>query len=354
MEAVALYIYDGEWKCAIYRGNHDGVRKLDVKKSLGMITEIKDISESGVPELLDFDIIIPVSHKKKPLAYAVIAKNKSEAMDDDVIPFIQTLTNIVAVAIENKNLGKEQIRQAGIKRELEFAAEMQAMLFPEQLPDNKEFEMHATYHPHREVGGDYYDYIRLVNFESLICMADVSGKGVPAALLMSNFQANLHALANNYSSLPKLASQLNTRVIKTAKGEKFITVFLGKYNAQTHVMHYVNAGHNPPILYDGKEMTLLSEGSTGLGMLDDLPFVQEGIVNIRPGTFLLCYTDGLVETENESGMAYGMERLRNFISENAKTGTLASFHEKLLHEIESFKGDGPHADDITLLSARFH
>jgi sigma-B regulation protein RsbU (phosphoserine phosphatase) len=349
---LALFIHDQEWKCAVFYGSKPLSDDFDVMQHLIHINEMRAPNDSDPASLKEFELIIPVTHKNKPLAFVMMSMPQGE-MVDELLPFIQTITNIVAVAIENKNLAKEQITQIGIKKEMEFAAEMQGMLFPSYLPKNKDVEINATYLPHREVGGDYYDYLRLINFEFLICMADVSGKGVPAALMMSNFQANLHALANQYSSLPKLVNQLNSRVNKTAKGEKFITMFLGKFNSQTRELNYVNAGHNPPLLIQNNEISFLEEGTTGLGMLDELPFVNEGKVYISPGSLLLCYTDGVVELENEEGELYGTEPLKKFLSENSEIGSMPDFHKKLLETFNKHRGSKDFVDDITLLSCRF-
>ena len=353
VDKLALFIYDQEWKCAVYYGAEPLRDDFDVQDYLIHIQEIRESKEYEKDALKEFELIIPVTHKNKALAFVLMGIPKGEVVVDELVPFIQTLTNIVAVAIENKNLAKEQITQVGIKKEMEFAAEMQGMLFPSYLPKNRDVEIFATYLPHREVGGDYYDYLRLINFEFLICMADVSGKGVPAALMMSNFQANLHALANQYNTLPKLVSQLNTRVNKTAKGEKFITMFLGKFNSQTRELHYVNAGHNPPILFQNNEIIFLESGTTGLGMLDELPFVNEGKIHISPGSILLCYTDGVVELENEDGEQYGIDALKRFLIENAEIGSMEDFHKKLLESFNRYRGGRDFVDDITLLSCRF-
>ena len=108
---------------------------------------------------------------------------------NELVPFIHTITNLIVVAIENNTIANEKIRQAGIRKELELAAQMQSLLFPTQLPRVKGYEIHATYLPHQEVGGDYYDFIPVSENEFIFCMADVSGKGIPAALLMSNIMA---------------------------------------------------------------------------------------------------------------------------------------------------------------------
>jgi len=162
--------------------------------------------------------------------------------------FVQTLSNIIVVAIENIRLFNESLRQEALKKELELASKMQSMLIPrkETLPRNEKLHLTAFYHPHFDVGGDYYDCIILNKDEVGFCIADVSGKGISAALLMSNFQANLRALFTHEISLPALVERLNERVISSANGEKFITLFIAKFNYRTNDLVYINAGHNAP------------------------------------------------------------------------------------------------------------
>ena len=154
------------------------------------------------------------------------------------------------------------------------------------------------------MGGDYYDFIWLNANEFAFCVADVSGKGVPAALLMSNFQANLRVLLFYIPSLTELVKELNSKVMASAKGEKFITFFIAKYNLKTQTLTYVNAAHNPPLLASGNTISELKIGCTGLGMFDEIGLIEEGILSISPDSTILCYTDGLVELENEKSQNF--------------------------------------------------
>jgi len=268
--------------------------------------------------------------------------------------FIQTLSNVIIVAIENKRLFRETLRQEALKREMELASKMQSMLIPkkEQLPDNGHIKMFAFYHPHFEVGGDYYDVIELNDTEIGFCIADVSGKGISAAILMSNFQANLQALFNKEIPLEQLLEKLNRRVMRSAKGEKFITLFIAKYNFDTRELKYVNAGHNPPILYktQSKETVQLTNGSVGMGMLDELPFLEVQTVQMDERSKLLCFTDGLVEVLNESGIEFGTEKLevemRNDDPVDANVNTIIKKQGIL-------EGSASIFDDISILSAEF-
>jgi sigma-B regulation protein RsbU (phosphoserine phosphatase) len=272
---------------------------------------------------------------------------------NELIPFIQTITNLIVVAIENHHVASEKIRQAAMRRELELAAQMQSILFPLTLPDTEHYRLSSFYLPHQEVGGDYYDYIRLNEDEFVICMADVSGKGIPAALLCSNFQANLHAHVEVSSSLADLVRLLNKKVFSSAKGEKFITFFIARYNVRTRELTYVNAGHNPPLLIHEKVVYMLNEGSTALGMFEELPFVNVGKTYVPGNAFLHCYTDGVTEVENESGEDYGLFRLREFFTARIQEPDIRKQQQQLVDVLTSFKGKGSYTDDITLLSCWF-
>lgn len=138
------------------------------------------------------------------------------------------------------------------------------------MPKNEKIWITAFYHPHFDVGGDYYDVINLSENEVGFCIADVSGKGISAALLMSNFQANLRALFTSGIDLQLLVVKLNDCVMKSANGEKFITLFVAKYSQTAKELEYINAGHNHPILYetDSKNLAFLKEGCVGIGMLE--------------------------------------------------------------------------------------
>jgi sigma-B regulation protein RsbU (phosphoserine phosphatase) len=202
------------------------------------------------------------------------------------------------------------------------------------------------------VGGDYYDFIKLNENEVAFCVADVSGKGVSAALLMANFQANIRALFKHNSSLTEIIHDLNTLVFDNAKGEKFITIFLAKYNILTRMLTYINAGHNPPIMLCDNTMLQLTTGSIGVGMLPEIPRVREGVVHVSSGTVLVCYTDGLVEQNNEVGDDFGVEKLKEVMLK--KQGIeMKKLNTNIILALYKFKQDVSYVDDIALFSCKF-
>lgn len=353
---LLLFNYDKGWNCLLKYGVDDEFYRIDVEKELIPITEISPLETANKELKRTFDIVIPVFHKNEPLAYVLVGDLSEEKLEISPtikhLPFIQTLTNIIIVAIENKKLVKENIRQAALKRELELASEMQSMLFPKKLPDNKQLQVDALYLPHQQVGGDYYDFIRINNDEVAFCMADVSGKGVAAALLASNFQANLRILLKQTVSLTALVSELNTKVLENANGEKFITLFIAIYNFATRQLKYVNAGHNPPLLVNNGKIATLEKGCTVLGIFEQLTGVKEGEVLINTPATIVCYTDGVVEAENEIGKDFGIESLIQLIEKEPDL-VMADLNKRILDEVNLHKGEMPYTDDIALFSCRF-
>jgi sigma-B regulation protein RsbU (phosphoserine phosphatase) len=351
---LVLYIHEDSWQQMLSFGLPEGFHLEDVETRLGELNQLQ-FNNVRMPEWVKgFESIIPVYHNDRALAYAFIGEVRNPEITNlkEVLPFIHTVTNIIVVAIENKRLTRDTIRQAQMQRELELAARMQSMLFPVSIPHNHRIDLLATYLPHQQVGGDYYDYIPLNDDEVLICLADVSGKGISAALLMSNFQANLNAKAPFFKSLESLAMDLNGSVNSAARGEKYITVFLGLLNTKTHLLHYVNAGHNPPFIVNGSSVEFLETGTTGLGMFPELPFVSSGQAHLLPGSILFCYTDGIVEQESSTGEPYGLDRFVALASLHADAVDTRGMHKILLDDFQGFKADTDALDDVTLLTCR--
>ncbi len=331
---------------------------IDVEKDLSQHEEITSTSSTENENLSAYDFIIPVYHDVKAIAYVLIGDvdEEKEGVSPTIkhLRFIQTLTNIIFVAIENKRLYEQSLKQERIKKEMELASRMQSMLIPDTdlFPENKDLNIASFYLPHFDVGGDYFDFEKLSDTDYFFCVADVSGKGISAALLMSNFQASLKAYLTTGINLTELVRLLNNRVVINAQGEKFITFFAGKYNSETRKLQYINAGHNAPFLYDKKtkKLTELKDGCPGIGMLDEIPFINEGFVNIENSSKLICFTDGLAELENDNHEEIGLSELEKCMSNNK---TVNENFECLQKTLNLKKGNPALFDDITILGIDF-
>jgi phosphoserine phosphatase RsbU/P len=357
---IVIFKFQNGWEI-ILNTAHDfeTVNQIDIEKDLSPYTDIRFISNSGNTKLKDYDFVIPVYNNNNPLAYILIGD-----IDEDMagmspvikhLHFIQTISNIIITAIENIRLFNESLKQESLRKELELASKMQSMLIPKitSLPRSEKMLVSAYYQPHFEVGGDYFDFIEMGENEFGFCIADVSGKGMSAAILMSNFQATLRALFTKEIPLKVLIDRLNDRVMANANCEKFVTLFIGRYNFKSHELEYVNAGHNPPLLYEveSAELSLLKSGCVGLGMLDFIPYVMKGDCYITGNTKLLLYTDGLVELleGNEVNVATALleEQLCN-------SNSVEDNIHQIIRKLSIEEGNTAIFDDITMLGIQLY
>lgn len=335
-----------------------GINGKPLEKNFESYKDLSDISVGdfsidGVDEA--FEIVIPVFHHGELLSLLFLADPEEKMGISPIIKhlnFIQTIANLISVAIVNKRLHKEEIVKERLNREMELAADMQNSLIPPNDFDNKRLSLNAHYHPHHLIGGDYYDYF-IDESRIVFCMADVSGKGISAAMFMSNFQAKLHSLLKNTDlRLAELVDKLHNEIDQLSNGDRFITFFIGEFNFDTHLLEYVNAGHNPPLLYKNNTLIELKKGTTGLGMVRTLPRVNVGSEVLKTGSTVMCYTDGITETINNKGEWYGEDRLRSIVENNSK-GTPKNTNQMLLNSINEFKGNMDDHDDFALLTLCF-
>lgn len=343
---------EGEWKCSSSHGIENPVYFIKNPQIFIDYKHISKLNDEMVTKLKGISFIIPIRHKEEPIAFILIGFKDQNVDEYNRIKFITTISNIIAVAIENKRLFKRQVDQEKLKKEMEVASQVQQMLIPTKLPENKSYSVSTIYHPHTTVGGDFISCVESRKGQLSICIADVSGKGVPAALLMANFQAMYQSATSYFKDPKKIIKNLNQHVFNITKGEKFITCFLGIYDYEKSTLTYINAGHNPPILFQNGKSALLKKGTTILGAFEDIPFLEIGEVNVEKDALLLCYTDGLVELQNNDGEYYQEKRLLDFVARN-KDCKDCDINNKLLEEIDLFKQSSDFQDDIAVLTIRF-
>ena len=355
VEKMLLYIRnENTWEC-VSRIHEENIIDSDKLEFIfGQYTRLHTIKKNDPEALHTFDILIPVYHKKMPLAYALIGGIKQKVDIYNKIQFITTITNIVAVAIENKRLFKRQLEQERFDRDIKLAREVQQMLIPEELPSTEAFELGSIYKPHSNVGGDYIDYIRFDEDRFVFCIADISGKGVAAAILMANFQAIIQSLIFQYKDLETFIFALNETVFKRiTKSDKYITFFIAEVNTKTRKLKYINAGHYPPMLCMNGEIQRLTKGCTVIGAFEKMPFIEEDVIDLKKESLILTFTDGLTELKNERGEYLQEEKIEKFVRDN-KNSSVNDFNDKLLKEIDQFKGSKNYEDDIAILTCKIN
>lgn len=250
---------------------------------------------------------------------------------------------------------QERAERALVEQELALAANIQKELFPERMPEIDGYDIAAHTRPARVCGGDYYDALALEAGNGdrrgtyLFCVADVSGKGLPASLLMSNMQATLRALSGRGVSLVELATRTNELLHATSPSNKFVTAILLEIDPATGAGRYVNAGHNECVLMRraAGEMELLKSTGLPLGMLPGMSYEEKNF-QLKPGDVLALYSDGVTEAYDENEQEWGDERLCDLLRA-VNSEPAQAIVGKVFEEIDRFAGTAPQHDDITLL-----
>ncbi len=302
---------------------------------------------------LGINVVSPVVVQGKKKGFLLIGKKATggEFSSED-LQFIKLIGDTAFLALENERLFKEEIEKKRMESEMSFALEIQRNLLPKEAPQIDGFDISGDSLPSKTVGGDYYDFIKLPNGELLIAIADVSGKGMPAALLMANVQAALRVLAPLSLPLSELVSKINSVVYENTAADKFVTFFLGKLNVKKRAFSYVNAGHNPPIYIksDGEVQTL-NEGGLILGVLDNPGDYDSGEVKLTTGDALILYTDGVTEASDQNGEEYGEKRLVRKLLE-LREGVAKSIISDIIDEARRFSANEHRKDDITIAAIK--
>jgi phosphoserine phosphatase RsbU/P len=256
-----------------------------------------------------------------------------------------------AIALENARLYEQEREKIRIERDLLAAREVQMGLLPLQLPTFAGYEFAATALPAREVAGDLYDFIRLDPAHLAVSVGDVSGKGLPAALLMAHIQASVRDVAHEAGNAGTCVTMLNQRLVATTAPEKFVTMVYGILDAQDHTFRYCNAGHNPPYLITAEgQLRQMEAGGTLLGIVEGMEY-QEETVTLADGEMLVLYTDGISEAMNAQKELLGDERLMEICAEQHGQPA-GAVRDAILAAVAKHQGAEPAADDMTVLVIR--
>ncbi len=265
--------------------------------------------------------------------------------------FLSSISIPATIAIENARLHQTEIETERMRRDLELAAALQQQILPQRLPQHPSLQLEAMTRPCRTVGGDFYDIFEDEQGNLIMVVADASGKGIGAALLVSTFQAALHTYAEFGLPLQEIASKLNRIFYEDSTASSFVTCVLASLDVKTGTLRYVNAGHNSPLLMSSTRATLeLQTGGIPLGMISDTPF-EEGKIGLEKGDLLVMYTDGLTEAMDSSGALYGEERLRGHLK-RLISRALPEITRVVSEDVVAYTGPASQSDDLTLVMLR--
>jgi phosphoserine phosphatase RsbU/P len=281
------------------------------------------------------------------LIYADSPTNEA-TFTEEHLNILTTLASVASIRVENARLLEERFERERMERELELATEIQQRFQPSAPPLMDGYDFQGVSFSCYEIGGDYYDFIRLHNGKMLIALGDVSGKGTAAALLMSSLHAAIHAQVAARSPLPEIVKSVNQYLSENTPTNRFVTLFIAELSPLEGTLRYINAGHNPPLIgRTNGAVEQLASGGFPLGIMP-LAEYEIGETHLSAGEALVVYSDGVSEAANLKGEEFGMDRLSQVISKNL-AASASGLRDKVESSLSSFTQTAPAGDDITLV-----
>lgn len=320
---------------------------LDIEQA---VTRIGDSHKQrySVIENNEIEALIRLQLQDDVAIMGVGKRATSEPYDGSDFNFLSSLGNLAMLSVQKTYLLEERIESERIEEELSIARTIQEKLLPRFDPNYEDLQIASINVSSRQVGGDYYDIIRHDD-HVVMAIADVTGKGIPASLLMANLQAMLHVLTPLTESLSSATGKINDIIYKNTPSDKFISFFWGCYYKEDSTFNFVNAGHNPPYLFrkGKKKPILLADGGVLLGAMPTILDYSSGSIQLQEGDVVVMYTDGVSEAMSEIEEEYGEERLEAVVAANKQLDAQGIL-EALIDDVKAFTNNS-YSDDITLL-----
>lgn len=323
--------------------NCEANKFADVLVRIDLVGDFVPFAEVGV------DLIVPMKINNETKGLILLGKRKGEmSYSKSDIEFVASVGSLAIISLENARLFKETLEKQRLEKDLETARNIQNNLLPKTIPKFSNFEIAAFNKSARMVGGDYYDIVKLDNNQLLFAIADVSGKGVPAALLMANIQAFLKSICKMKLSLSEATNLLNDLVAENTTNGSFITFFWGIINNENKELIYTNAGHNPPLLIRDNQITKLKKGGMILGVLPTMiPYLSEKI-QLQSDDAIVLFTDGITEAMNTKWEEFSDERLETLSVQQCGLDAMKIL-DVIKMSVEDFTRGAEQSDDITCL-----
>jgi sigma-B regulation protein RsbU (phosphoserine phosphatase) len=305
---------------------------------------------SSLASETSYNSLIAVAMMYKSKLVGVLSlynKRNKEEFDKNDLRLLTIIATESSQVIENARLLEEEKDLMSVKEELRISGQIQKRLLPEKLPEIPGYQIAATNIPAKEVGGDYYDVIYLSDTKYAFCFGDVSGKGIPAGLLMSNLQATMRSLLLSQDDPALIVKKANTLLHASTTSEKYITFILAILDSTENTFTYCNAGHDKPIHIKDSKCEQLLPGGIPLGFLSDFNYSSSS-TTLLTKDIIIIYTDGVTEAMNSKEEEFGLENFKNIICEN-RVSTAPELLNKVLNAINKHTKGTPQMDDITLV-----
>ena len=278
----------------------------------------------------------------------VYNKKGGSAFSDDDLRLLAIIGAQSAQIVENARLNENEKLFLKMQEEVRLAARIQSDLLPSHVPEVPGYQLAGRNIPAQEVGGDHYDFIPVDDHRMAICLGDVSGKGLPASLLMSNLQATLRSQTFSTPSPRECVQRSNTLLFQSTSPEKFVTLFYCLLDRSNHQLMFTNAGHEFPFLISREgEIRRLQTGGLAVGMLESFPFSEEAVA-INPEDVLVIFSDGISEAMNSAHEPFGDQRLSETVKQH-HTGSAEEMIDAIIASVRTHVSSAPQMDDITLV-----
>ncbi len=297
-------------------------------------------------------ICVPLNNNQGKTIGVLQAINvKEDFLNEEMLGVFQTLANQAATALENIHVKQQQLAAELVNKELEVATEIQARFFPQQAPNLEGYEIAGCSIPAKDVGGDYYDFIPNPEpGQHGFVVADVTGKGVPASLLMATMRATLRAnIQNNPNDIVQALRQVNGDIYRDSPVDKFITSIYCNLDYHRHEISYVNSGHNPPYIVRATDNRIeeLDQGGVMLGIMEEID-LPKATLSISKDDILMLFSDGVTEATNPSGELYSEESFEQWLLGHNQLSA-DEMKKALLETLQDYADGSPQSDDITFI-----
>ncbi|MCJ7498268.1 MAG: SpoIIE family protein phosphatase [candidate division Zixibacteria bacterium] len=294
------------------------------------------------------EIVAPIITDQRTIGVFNLESDRVNTYDSEDLNLLTAFASHCAVAIERTRLHEEILIKKKLEEELLIARKIQESFLPPKNPELAGLDISGINIPSEQVGGDYYDFIPIVEDQIGIAIGDVSGKGIPAALIMASFRASLKAEIRNNYAIGTIFFKVNNLLYESIERENYVTAVYGVLDIKNKVFTFSNAGHNPPILRrEEGTIEYLTEGGVALGILQNHDY-KEMVLGLNPGDLILFYTDGVTEAKNKAGEEFGTKRLEEILLENYALKA-RQIQDKIYQEIKEFTENKPGQDDFTMI-----
>ncbi|MCB9509061.1 MAG: SpoIIE family protein phosphatase [Deferribacteres bacterium] len=296
-------------------------------------------------------LLVPLCHRGRLLGVLAIGRKITHtSFSYEEMNLLSLLADQVAITLENIQLAVEKLEKERYEKEVAVAREIQQLLLPQCLPESAAFEVAALNIPSREIGGDFYDFVEISDNLTGLAIGDVSGKGIPGAILMSNLQAVFRANAMQNTAPQTVVSKVNDHLASSISPEKFVTFFYGIFDTRKQIFAFTNAGHNFPLLYRKQSVEMVPGADLIVGVRPHSEYRQQKL-KVRTGDVLLLYTDGITEALDDAESLYGEKRLSEFLQQNGHLPA-NEIIQKLHTDLINYTGQTQFSDDLTIVLFR--